>query len=318
MNTGKALILGATGGVGNAVAQALLQHGWQVAALTRRDAGETRTLDDRIEWRSGDAMSASDVTAAAQDAEIIVHAVNPAGYRNWGSLVVPMIENTIAAARKTGARIVLPGTIYNYGFDAFPNLSEDSPQNPVTEKGRIRVALESRLEAASREGVPVLILRCGDFFGPARGSNWFAQALVTPGRRLKAVTYPGPEGIGHSWAYLPDIGETVAQLLDRRDQLETFARFHFGGHWDPDGRALPRAIAGALGRPDLRTKHFPWSLVGAAGLFMETPREIYKMRYLWRHSIRLSNEKLAMFLGKEPHTPLNVAVATTLKALEVR
>ena len=29
-----------------------------------------------------------------------------------------MIENTVAAARASGTRILLPGTIYNYGPDA--------------------------------------------------------------------------------------------------------------------------------------------------------------------------------------------------------
>jgi hypothetical protein len=38
-----------------------------------------------------------------------------------------MIENMIAAAKDSSARILLPGTIYNYGLDAFPILKEDSP-----------------------------------------------------------------------------------------------------------------------------------------------------------------------------------------------
>ena len=37
-----------------------------------------------------------------------MHAVNPSGYRNWATLVLPMIENTIAAARISGARVLLP------------------------------------------------------------------------------------------------------------------------------------------------------------------------------------------------------------------
>jgi hypothetical protein len=48
---------------------------------------------------------------------------------------MPMLHNTINAAEKNGALIVLPGTIYNYGPDAFPLLQEDSLQNPVTQKG---------------------------------------------------------------------------------------------------------------------------------------------------------------------------------------
>ena len=141
-----------------------------------------------VTWMTGDATNAADVRRAAEGVQVIVHAVNPPGYRNWGKLVLPMIDNSIAAAQATGARIVLPGTIYNYGFDALPNLREDSPQHPVTEKGRIRVELERRLEAASRARAAALIVRFGDFFGPMPGSNWFSQGLVTPGERLKAIT----------------------------------------------------------------------------------------------------------------------------------
>ena len=56
---------------------------------------------------------------------------------------------------------------------------------------------------------------------------------------------------------------------------------------------------------------------GLAGLVQETPREIYKMRYLWRSPIRLDNRKLTAFLGEEPHTPLDQAVRATLEALRV-
>jgi len=61
--------------------------------------------------------------AAAEGADTIVHAVNPPAYKNWAALVVPMIGNTITAAKTSGARILLPDTVYNYGPDAFPRTS---------------------------------------------------------------------------------------------------------------------------------------------------------------------------------------------------
>jgi nucleoside-diphosphate-sugar epimerase len=316
-----ALVLGATGGIGGEVAAALLRDGWQVVGMAR-DPGKRRVPKGgdplaAMSWRAGDATEADAVRRAAEGAGVIVHAVNPPGYRGWAKVVLPMIDNTIAAARAVGGRVVLPGTIYNYGPDAFPLLHEDSPQNPPTEKGRIRVELERRLEAASRDGVSVLIVRFGDFFGPAPGNNWFSQGLVTPGKPLGAITYPGPNGIGHAWAYLPDAGETIARLLDRGDALEPFERFHFDGDWDEDGSAMSRAIAKAVGRPQTRVRKLPWWLLGLAGLFLETPRELAKMRYLWQQPIRLDNRKLVAFLGEEPHTPLDEAVKATLAALGV-
>lgn len=320
-NGKKALVLGATGGIGGETAAALLRHGWTVVAMAR-DPGkwqarrEADPLSKAIRVR-GDAMIADDVRHAAQGVQAIIHAVNPPGYRGWDRLVLPMIDNSIAAAKAVGARIVLPGTVYNYGPDAFAGLKEDSPQNPLTQKGRIRVELERRLEAASAMGASALIVRFGDFFGPGSGNNWFSQGLVTPGKRLGAITNPGKKGIGHSWAYLPDAGETIARLLEREAALEPFARFHFTGTWDDDGTAMTRAIAEALDRPGIKIKALPWPLVAAAGLILETPREIYKMRYLWRTPVRLDNGKLMAFLGDEPRTPLHEAVHRTLAALKV-
>lgn len=312
-----ALVLGATGGIGGETAAALSRRGWRVRAMARAGAPEAGSAAGRLdaEWVRGDAGVADDVVRAAAGAAAIVHAVNPPGYRDWGRLVLPMIDNSIAAARATGARLVLPGTIYNYGADAFSLLREGSPQHPATEKGRIRVELERRLEAAS-DAAPVLIVRFGDFFGPRPGNNWFSQGIVTPGRRLRAIARPGDTGVGHAWAYLPDAAEAFARLLDRAEALPRFARFHFAGTWDADGRAMPRAIRTALAR-DVPERGIPWRLLRLAGLFSEKPRELVKMRHIWRTPIRLDNAALVAFLGEEPHTPLDEAVAATLRGLSV-
>ncbi len=145
-----ALVLGATGGIGGELARRLHRTGWTVRAL-HREADAMAGLDG-LDWRCGDALVAEDVTAAAQGTCLIVHAVNPPGYKDWDRLVMPMLESTIAAARSTGAQIVLPGTVYNYGPDALPAPDETSPQNPVTRKGRIRVAMEERLRKEAEAG----------------------------------------------------------------------------------------------------------------------------------------------------------------------
>lgn len=307
-----ALILGATGGVGGEITRALLASGWQVRALTRGRTGG----DPAIRWIRGDALHHDDVVTAAAGAQVIVHAVNPPGYRNWENLVIPMIDNSIAAARSSGARIVLPGTIYNYGHDAFPLLREDSQQHAVTRKGEIRVMLERHMEDAASHGVRSLILRCGDFFGPRAGNNWFAQGIVKPGKPLRAMHYPGPPTLGHAWAYLPDVGDTVAALLEREADLDRFARFHFAGHF-VSGDTLHASIRRAARKPDLPMRRFPWPLVTLAAPFNETLRELRKMRYLWQTPIELDGTRLRTFLGEVPHTSLDEAVGATLRTLEV-
>ncbi len=309
-----ALVLGATGGIGGALAEALHARGYRVRAMHRSPAAQSVTRPS-YDWVQGDAMVAEDVLRAADGVRLIVHGVNPPGYRNWGQLVLPMIDNTIAAARAVGARILMPGTIYNYGPDAFPLLSETSPQNPVSAKGGIRVELERRLEQAAADGVPVILVRAGDFFGPNAGNNWFAQGLVMPGKPVRFVINPGRKGIGHAWAYLPDVAETFMQLLEQADQLPAFARFHMDGFFDQDGTQMAKAIGRAVGKPSIRIWSFPWLLAGLARLFVPLLRELHEMRYLWKTTIRLDNRLLVKHLGDEPRTPLDEAVKTTLASL---
>lgn len=317
-----ALVLGATGGIGGEVARRLAARGWVVRALHRdaawmAAAGGQGMAGFDVRWIQGDAMRSADVVEAARGAGLIVHAVNPPGYRNWAELVLPMLEGSIAAARASGARILLPGTVYNYGPDAFPVITEASPQNPHTRKGAIRAEMERRLRAAAEaDGVRTLIVRAGDFFGPRARNNWFSQALVKPGRPVGAVSYPGRHGIGHQWAYLPDVAETMLRLLERTDAApEPFATFHMEGHWDADGTEMVAAIGRAVGRPGLKARPFPWWLLAAASPVVPLFRELREMRYLWRVPVRMDNARLRRVLGEEPRTPLDEAVRTTLLGL---
>ncbi|UEP50609.1 NAD-dependent epimerase/dehydratase family protein [Burkholderia ambifaria] len=312
----QALVLGASGGIGGEVARQLRDAGWQVRALKRGlDAGTVER--DGIAWIRGDALDRETVVRAARGCSVIVHAVNPPGYRNWSGQVLPMIDNTIAAATVAQATVVMPGTIYNYGPDAFPALREETPQHPTTRKGAIRVELERRLQAATTQGVRTIIVRAGDFFGAHAGNNWFGQGLVKAGRPVASISVPGRPGVGHQWAYVPDVARTMVELIERRDTLEPFARFHLGGHWDADGTQMAQAVRRVAQRHGMRptVRRFPWWLVWVAAPFVTTMREMIEMRYLWREPLRMDNARVTAVLGREPVTPLDTAVEAALAGL---
>lgn len=315
MNQDKtALVMGASGGIGGEVARQLVHAGWRVRAMARKPAVQ----DDRaFEWVQGDALVAADVLAAARGCAVIVHAVNPPGYRNWSELVLPMLNNTIAAANAVKALVVLPGTVYNYGADAFPLAGDDAPQHPVTRKGKLRVQMEAALQVYCECGGGALIVRAGDYFGPRAANSWFGQALVKPGQTVTRIANPARPGVGHQWAYLPDVAATMVALIERRAQLAPFARFNMAGHWDADGATMARAVQKTAARHGITAKiaGFPWWIVPLMAPFHETMREMLEMRYLWRESLRLDNAGLLAVLGAEPHTPLDQAVEATLAGL---
>ncbi|RDZ27412.1 NAD-dependent epimerase/dehydratase family protein [Lysobacter silvisoli] len=309
----RALVLGASGGIGGELAVRLLQRGWEVHALQHRSR-MTGTRGNGIYWWRGDAMQREDVLQAAKGASLIVHAVDSLLWRDTGSQPLAMLEHSIEAAVANRARVLLPAPMSVYGA-ASGLLDEDAPQRPLGQRGLLQVRMEQRLQAATAEGAQALIVRSGDYFGPHAVRSWFSQALVEPGRALSSLRYPGRAGTGHAWCYLPDAAEAMLRLLERAERLGAFERFHLQGHWDADGGAMVAAIARAAAGARLRVKPFPWSLLRRSAPLLPLFRELSELRTHWQEPQRPDNRRLLALLGEEPRTDLDSAVRETLYAM---
>ncbi|MEY2843533.1 MAG: hypothetical protein RI920_1570 [Pseudomonadota bacterium] len=325
-----ALVVGARGGWGGEMVSTLLARGWQVRALARgappRGAGQLANLPGqsaqhpRLQWVSGDAMRPDELQRAAEGVQAIVHAVNPPGYVRWHELAMPMLRASMAAAQTQGARLMLPGNVYNYGPDAGTCVHEGAPQCPLTRKGRVRVEMEDALqEAAARHGLRSLVLRAGDFFGGGGASSWFNTVMVRPGKPVSRVAEPHAPGVGHTWAYLPDATLAAVRLLEldatSPGHLALAERVHFKGHALADGRDLARCVAQVVAEHTgrgVKISPVPWPLWMALALVSPMLREVREMRYLWQQPLSLDNQRLLDLLGDEPHTPLPQAVAAAL------
>jgi nucleoside-diphosphate-sugar epimerase len=308
------LIIGATGGIGGALAQACLQDGWQVRALTRDVAAAQRRSGHLlgVEWLLGDALHGPDVVRAAQGVSCIFHGANPPGYLRWREQALPMLANSIAAAGANAALLVFPGNVYNYGAGAGQLVAENAVQQPRSRKGQVRVEMELMLQAAATQGVRSVVVRAGDFFGWQAPGSWFQTLLVRPQQRLRSVWFPGVPEVGHAWAYLPDLAQTILRLLSKQATFGNFETFHFAGHWLPRNIDMAESIRRAVGDPALPIRRVPWLLITLAAPFVAVLREVLEMRYLWREPLRLDNRKLLRLLGSEVHTPLDEAVKTSL------
>ena len=306
----KAIVIGANGAFGKAVADALKSNGWHITGLMRH-AKPSALYHETVE---GDAKNVTEVVAACAGHRLIVYGINPP-YQEWAKGALPMLQNTITAAKAAGATILFPGNIYNYGPDAGELLTENAPQNPVTRKGKIRVTMERALADAANDGVNTIVLRMADFFGPGAVSSWFEAGLFggKPGIP-KSIDYPGDLNIGHSWAYIPDIGEAAARLIDTHT-ANGFEVFNFAGHFTESGSELVNAINAAMlektGKK-IPVKAFPWAFLQLVRPFIRLVNELFEMRYLWRVPHRLDGTKLTAVIGPLPHTPLNDAVRATL------
>ena len=303
---GQILVLGAAGRLGFAAAEAFRDAGWSVKGLVRPNAG----------WRAPrgiDVIETNDRAVAVREArgtDIVLHALN-APYTGWTQHALPLAYSAIEAAEQSGATLIFPGNVYNYGAGMPPVLDETTPMRPTSRKGRLRDEMELRLREASDRGVRTIILRAGDFFGRGRGS-WFDLVVIKELAKNR-ITYPGPLDVVHEWAYLPDYIDALIRLAGIRATLGPFETFGFPGH-AVTGQEFVTAIAKATGRA-LKVGHINWWMMRTVGSIWKMGRELTEIGYLWQVPHRIDGSKLAAAIGQVPHTPLETAVTRSLREL---
>lgn len=295
------IVLGAKGRFGRAAAAAFAAAGWSVTELARswpEDGAGTRRV-------TVDVADTAALTRAVMAHEVIVNALNPP-YPDWAVQVPLMTDAVLAAARASGATVMIPGNVYNYGAAMPPVLREDTAWEAQTRKGGIRIRME---DAFRDSGVPTIVLRGGDFLEPARTGNWFDSHIAAKAWSGK-MTYPGQRDVIHTWAYLPDMARAMVGLAEIRAQFDRFEEFGFAGY-ALDGAALVRAVEAAIGQR-MRVTSMPWPVLRLLGLFSPQIREVMEMRYLWNVPHRIDGSKLTAALPEFQPTPLDQAIAACL------
>lgn len=304
MSKGKVVILGVNGHIGRAAAAAFVAGGWEVTGMARTD----KHLKG-VRFVSGNSDSVEDMRAAIGDVEVVVNALN-LPYNLWfNGRMEAQMGRVIAALGTSGKTVLFPGNIYNFAASA-RELLPDTPQHPEKPRGQIRVRVEQMFaDAAARGDIQAIIVRAGDFYGPGAEMDWFDQAVLRGAKKGK-VQVMGTKGVGHSWAYLPDLGRAFESLASLRQHLGAFERFHFAGNYvTPE--EMGAAIAKAAPVP-VKVSRFPLMLIKLVGLVDPIMREVGKMAYIWRNAMELKDSRLEVLLGADFGTPFESAIAATV------
>ena len=307
--TGKVLVLGGGGRFGRAAIEAFRQAGWGVRSLVRQASAAPSPDVDRV---SGDALDPPAVIAAARGADVIVNAVNPP-YAQWADVVPRLTRSVLAAAAQTGARVLIPGNVYVYGAGMPDILTEATPHRPTTLQGKIRMQMEEAYRSACQRGeARVILLRGGDFIEGVRSGNWFDSQIMAQLAKGR-ILYPGPLGLSHAWAYLPDMARAGVMLAQRYADSEAFLEAGFAGYAFT-GQDLVD-MTSAIMRRRLKTTRAPWGMIRMLGLINGDMRAVADMSYLWRTPHRIDGRHLASLLPDYRDTPLQEAMSVSITSL---
>lgn len=278
------LILGANGRFGRNAAAAFAWSNWNVVRFDRK----ADTLPD-----------------AAWGAEIIVNAWNPA-YPDWEARVPELTEQVITTAKETGATVLIPGNIYNYGATMPSELREITPHAPSTHLGEIREQMERAYRDA---GVKTVILRAGEFIDTQRSGNWYDQ-IITAKIEQGKVSYPGDLDTPHAWAFLHDLADAAVALAEQADRLPHFADINFPGY-TLTARELHAGLEAATGKA-LSLNRMAWWPITLARPVWPMARHLLSLRYLWDTPHAMASDTFAQHLPDFEPTPLVEALKASL------
>jgi len=171
----KALVTGATGFVGAAVARALLAEGWEVRVLVRGGSDRRNVTSLSAEQVVGDLTDTPSLERALDACEAVFHVA--ADYRLWAprpqELYRTNVEGTgnlLDAAQRAGVRrVVYTSSVATVGMpDGAPG-TEDAPVGLTDMIGhykRSKFLAEERARDAAARGVPVVIVNPSTPIGP--------------------------------------------------------------------------------------------------------------------------------------------------------
>ena len=129
-------ILGSGGAIGLLLAKELLKYTDKVRLVARNP----QKVNDSDELFKADLTNAAEVLKSVEGSEVVYLCVGlPYQLKVWQQQWPAVMQNTINACIQHKAKLVFIDNVYMYSQDAIPHMTEESPLNPPSQKGKIRL-----------------------------------------------------------------------------------------------------------------------------------------------------------------------------------
>jgi nucleoside-diphosphate-sugar epimerase len=176
-------LTGATGYIGSAVADALIQAGHSVTGLARSDEAAAQLRLNGITPHHGDLTSPASLISAVTALDGVIHT----GTTNDGRLDQAAISAMLAALEGSGKPFVYTSGVWVLGNTGDTPADENAPLNPAALVAW-RPAVERMVLDSARLGVRPIVIRPALVYG--RGGGIPAE-LVQSARDNRAARYVG-------------------------------------------------------------------------------------------------------------------------------
>ncbi|MEO6232382.1 MAG: NAD-dependent epimerase/dehydratase family protein [Ferruginibacter sp.] len=208
-------ILGAGGAIGKLLAKELVNYTNKVRLVARNP----QLVNDSDELMVADLTDAAAVLKAVAGSEVVYLCAGIAyELKVWQKQWPEIMYNVIRACIQHKAKLVFLDNVYMYANSAIPAMTESSPLDPPSEKGKVRLQIAQMITDASASGqLKALIARSADFYGPGVNTSVLKISVFDNFEKGKKAMWLSDATKIHSFTYTPDIAKAMALLGNTAD-----------------------------------------------------------------------------------------------------
>jgi nucleoside-diphosphate-sugar epimerase len=288
-------IFGAGGAVADQLVPILLNNKEKVRLVSRT----ARQIAGVVNV-AADATNYQQTLNAIKDATVVYLLIGlPYDSHIWGAQWPVIMTNVINACKETGAKLIFFDNVYMYG-KVNGWMTEETPFNPCSKKGEIRAGIANQLLQEVKGGnLQGMIARCADFYGPIGFKTSVPNLLVIQNLlKGKKAQWLGDADQPHSITYVPDAAKALYLLANRPDAYNQTWHLPTASELIT-GRQFVTQAAALMQKPDAVSVIPNWML-GLAGLFNRTMKELKEMNYQNEYPYLFSSGKFNKAFGFAP------------------
>ena len=263
-------VLGANGQIGEELARYLHDNVTQDVRLVGRNPAKVNEADELVK---ADLMDADATDRAVAGSDIVYLTVGlPMDSAMWEERFPVMMENTIAAVREHGAKLVFFDNTYMYPQTAVPQVEGRTPFEPRGRKAAVRAQIATRLQEEMDAGrIEAVIVRAPEFYGPGKTQGLTNTTVFDRIKKHERPLVPVSADTKRSLIWTPDASRAMGLIGNTPDA--------YGQTWhlpiDQDRLTYREmiAIASAVTGRTISFSTIPLAVFKLAGLFNDKAKE---------------------------------------------
>ncbi|MBC5992746.1 NAD-dependent epimerase/dehydratase family protein [Pontibacter cellulosilyticus] len=301
-------ILGAGGAIGTELAKELPKYTDKVRLVSRKP----EKVNPTDELFAADLLNTEQVNQAVAGSDV-VYLVAGLEYNTkvWQAQWPQLMRNVLNACIAHKAKLVFFDNMYMYDPAHLQHMTEDTPVNPISKKGKVRAQIADMLFEEVKAGkLEALIARSADFIAPTQNSLLYSAVYENLKKGKKAMWFADASKV-HTFTYTPDAAKATALLgntpdaynqvwhvptsnarLTAKDWVNLFAK---AMHTEPKLTVLPK-----------------W-MVPILGLFMPIMREFKEMLYQYDRDYVFDSSRFEKRFGQTATAPEAAVQAVVTK-----